>query len=88
MARKFEVVAQSFAKIHADARVMISHRVFEDPGLTAVFKTFYAPNPDGQWAQGESMITLLATVEDYLDDIETSSSADVSAWSRRRSSNT
>ena len=78
LARKFEVVAQSFAKIHADARVMISHRVFEDPGLAAVFKTFYAPNPDGQWAQGESMITLLATVEDYLDDIETWLSADVS----------
>ena len=57
---------------------MISHRVFEDPGLAAVFKTFYAPNPDGQWAQGESMITLLATVEDYLDDIETWLSADVS----------
>lgn len=78
LARKFEVAAQSFAKVHADARVMISHRVFEDPGLATVFKTFYVPNADGQWAQGESMITLLATIEDYLDDIESWLAADVS----------
>ena len=66
----FEQAIQKMNRIHAEARKLISRRVLDDPGLSDVFAKFYGSNPHGIWASGEAMTILLATVEDYMGDIE------------------
>ena len=70
MVREFDHAVHVFNRVHAEARRMISRQVLDDPGLVEVMNTFYGSKVDGPWATGESMTTLLATVEDYLGDTE------------------
>jgi exocyst complex component 3 len=77
MVRTFDHTMHLFNRIHAEARRMISIQVLNDPGLVEVMSSFYGSKADGSWATGESMTTLLATVEDYLSDTEAWLTAEV-----------
>jgi len=74
---RFDHATRAYNRIHAEARRIISRRVLDEPGLNDVMSNFYRGGMDSPWAIGESMTTLLATVEDYLDDTETWLSAEV-----------
>ena len=74
---RFDHAIRTYNRVHAEARRMISRRVLDEPGLNDVMSNFYRGGADSPWAIGESMTTLLATVEDYLDDTETWLSSEV-----------
>lgn len=66
----FDQTVNILNALHAEARRMISRQVLEDPALHDVFQKLYSGGPDGAWASGEAMTTILATVEDYLSDVD------------------
>ena len=68
--RAIEQSIQKFNRIHTEARKMISRRVLDDPGLNDVLLKFYSSNSNSIWACGEAMTTLLATIEDYMGDLD------------------
>jgi exocyst complex component 3 len=70
LSHAFEQCGQAFNRLNAETRRMISRQVIDDPALDDVFKKLYIGGPDGSWASGDAMSTLLATVEDYLSDVD------------------
>lgn len=66
----FDQTVNVLNALHAEARRMISRQVLEDPALQGIFQKLYSGGPHGAWASGEAMTTILATVEDYLSDVD------------------
>ena len=66
----FDQIVNVLNALHAEARRMISRQVLEDPALHDVFQKLYLGGSEGAWASGEAMTTILATVEDYLSDVD------------------